>query len=109
MFGTIQGVASFLLPMLRYGDLGSPDLLWILAGLALVYCGGWFIPALIISDLFMLRRTLSPRDFRRYTLLIAITTLVMGLLMSGMMVILGYPMTACAILGYGFLKSEEPR
>jgi hypothetical protein len=38
---------------------------------------------------------------------IAITALVIGLLMPGMMVMLGYPLTALAILMYGFVHRER--
>jgi hypothetical protein len=100
-------MASFSLLMLQGGDLSNSDLHRILLGLALVYGGGWFIPALIISDLFLLRRTLSRRDLARYILWIAITALLVGLLMQGMLAMIGYPLTALAILGCGFLHRKK--
>ena len=107
LFGAIQAMASFSLLMLQGGDLSNSDLHRILLGLALVYGGGWFIPALIISDLFLLRRTLSRRDLARYILWIAITALLVGLLMQGMLAMIGYPLTALAILGCGFLHRKK--
>ena len=105
--GAIQAVAGFSAIMFSAGDFGSHDLRRVFLGLALVYGGGWFIPALVISDLAMLRRTLARSEFGRYVSLIAITALVIGLLMPGMMVMLGYPMTAFAILLCGFFHRKR--
>ena len=107
MFGAIQGLASFSLIMLSVGDLGSHDLRRVLLGLTFVYGGGWFLPALVVSDLGMLRRTLSSGEFLRYTSLIAITALVIGLLMPGVLLMIGYPLTALAILLYGFVHRKR--
>jgi hypothetical protein len=108
VLGAIQAVASMLPVMMQHGDFGNPDLRRIMAGLALVYGGGWFIPALLISDLFMLKRRLSRRDLMSYALAIAITALVIGFLLPGTMVMLGYPLTACAILVCGFWRRKKP-
>jgi hypothetical protein len=108
VLGAIQAVASMLPVMMQHGDLRNPDLQRVLTGLALVYGGGWFIPALLVSDLFMLKRRLSRRDLTSYALAIAITALVIGFLLPGMMVMLGYPLTACAILVCGFWRRKKP-
>lgn len=89
--------------MLSVGDLGSRDLRRVLLGLTLIYGGGWFLPALVAADLAMFKRTLSRSEFRRYVFWIAITACVIGLLMPGVMLMIGYPVTALAILLYGFL------
>lgn len=107
VFGTIQAIASFSIIVLRNGDLGSHELRSTLVGLALVYGGGWFIPALVVADFTLLRRTLTRSEFRRYTSLIAITALIVGLVMPGMMVMFGYPATALAILVFGFLYRKR--
>ena len=107
LFGLFQALASFSIIGLRQGDLGSHDLHRILLGLALVYGGGWFIPALVIADLALLRRTVTRGEFLKYTSLIGITAIVIGLLMPGMMVMLGYPTTALVILVYGFLNRKR--
>jgi len=107
VFGAIQAVASFSLVLLQHGDLGSPDLHRILKVFALVYGGGWFIPALVVSDLFLLRQTLSGRDFARYTLLIGLAALLLGFLMPGIVVMIGYPITAVAIVGCAFLHRKN--
>lgn len=112
LFGAIQAVAGFSFLMLHWGDLGNSDLHRILTGLALVYGGGWFIPALLISDFLLLRRTLSRLAFARYISLVAVTALLVGLCMPGMLLMIGYPITAAAILGYGFLhrrKRDSPQ
>jgi len=74
--------------MLSSGDLGSHDLRRVLLGLTFIYGGGWFLPALVASDLAMLRRTLPGSEFGRYVSLIAMTALVIGFLMPGMMTML---------------------
>jgi membrane associated rhomboid family serine protease len=106
--GAIQAVVGMLPAMIQHGDLRNPDLQRVLMGIALVYGGGWFIPAFLISDLFMLKRRLSRRDLTSYALAIAITALVIGFLLPGMMVMLGYPLTACAILVCGFWFRKKP-
>lgn len=110
VFGAIQAIASLSVIMLSVGDLGSHDLRRVLGILALVYGGGWFVPVLVVSDLALLRRSLSRKEFGCYILLIAVTALVIGLLMSGILAMIGYPTTACAILLYGFLfrKRVQP-
>jgi hypothetical protein len=108
VLGAIQAVASMLPVMVQHGDIGNPDLQRVLTGLALVYGGGWFIPALLTSDLFMLKRSLSRRDLASYASAIAITALVIGFLLPGMMLMLGYPLTACAILLCGFWHRKKP-
>lgn len=107
LFGVIQGVAGFSSLILRYGELGNSDLHRILTGLALVYGGGWFVPALLISDLFLLRRTLSRLEFARYISSVAVTALIVGFCTPGMLLMIGYPITAGAILGCGFLHRKR--
>ena len=104
--GLVQAVAAFAGVMLWHGNVGNADLHRVLLGLSLIYGGGWFLPALLFSDLVMLRRSLSYKELRRYTLWIAITVVVVGLVMPGMMVMLGYPTSAGAILLYGFLHRK---
>ena len=107
LFGLIQALASFSIIALRDGDLGNHNLHRLLLGLTFVYGGGWFIPALMVSDFALLRRTLSRNEFRRYISLIAITALIVGLVMPGMMVMLGYPTTALVILVHGFIYRKR--
>jgi hypothetical protein len=107
IFGAIQTLASFSLIMLSVRDLSSHDLGRVLLGLTFIYGGGWFLPALVVADLGMLRRILSSSELGRYVSVIAITALVIGLLMPGMMVMLGYPLTALAILLCGFLHRKR--
>lgn len=105
--GLVQGVAAFAGVMMRFGNVGNADLHRLFLGLSLVYGGGWFLPAFLFFDLAMLRRPLSFRELRRYILLITTTAIVVGLVMPGMMVMLGYPTTACAILLHGFLHRKR--
>jgi hypothetical protein len=91
---------------LRHGNVGNADLHRVLLGLGLIYGGGWFLPALLFSDLVILRRPLPLKELRRYILRIMLTAVVVGLVMPGMMVMLGYPTTAGAILLYGFLQRK---
>ena len=55
VLGAIQALASMTPVMLERGDPSSRDLHRVLYGLTLVYGGGWFIPALLISDFFLLQ------------------------------------------------------
>ena len=80
----------------------------MLTGLAVVYGGGWFIPALLVSDLFLLRRTLSRQDFARYISIIIVIGLLAGLVMPGILVMIGYPVTAAGIVGCGLLFRKKP-
>lgn len=105
--GLVQAIAAFAGVMMRFGSLGNADLHRLFLGLSLIYGGGWFLPALLFSDLAMLRRPLPFRELRRYILLITVTAIVMGLVMPGMMVMLGYPTTAVVILLYGFLHRRH--
>ena len=93
----------------RTERFGSRDLHRVFWGLTLVYGGGWFIPALLISDFFLMWRGLSWGDLKRYALLTAITALVIGLALSGMMLMVGYPLTAVSILVLGFLLRKRPQ
>jgi hypothetical protein len=103
----IQALASFLPVMIEKGDLGSHDLHRLLLGLTLVYGGAWFIPALLISDFFLLRRRLSSNDLRRFGIFTAITALAIGLVLGGMLAAIGYPVTAMVILVLGLIHRKR--
>lgn len=109
VLGAIQALASFLPVMIERGNLGSLDLHRVLYGVALVYGGAWFIPALLVSDLFLVKRTLSWRDLTRIGILTAILALVIGLVLGGMMAMIGYPATAISILVLGFVHRKRER
>lgn len=49
--GLVQGIAAFAGVMMRFDNLGDADLHRLFLGLSLIYGGGWFLPALLISDL----------------------------------------------------------
>ena len=109
VLGAIQALASMTPVMLQRGDLGSRDLHRVFYGLTLVYGDGWFIPALLISDFFLMRRSLSWADLKRYALLTAIAALVIGLALAGMMLMVGFPLTAVSILVLGFVLRKRPQ
>jgi len=109
VLGAIQALASMTPVMLERGDPSSRDLHRVFWGLTLVYGGGWFIPALLISDFFLMWRGLSWGDLKRYALLTAITALVIGLALSGMMLMVGFPLTAVSILVLGFVLRKRPQ
>jgi hypothetical protein len=69
--------------------------------------GGWFIPALLASDLFLLGRTLSRQDFARYISIIIVIALLTGLVMPGMLVMIGYALTAAGIVNCGLLFRKK--
>ena len=71
--------------------------------------GAWLLPALLVSDLFLVKRTLSWRDLTRFGILTAILALVIGLALGGMMAMIGYPATAISILVLGFVHRKRER
>jgi PQQ-like domain len=58
---------QLLIIMPSVGDSGSRNQHRVLLRLTFIYGGGWFLPAIVASDLAMLRRTLSRSEFRRTT------------------------------------------
>src|SRR5713101_3434757 len=107
VFGAMQVAAGLSIPILQHGDLGNPDLHRLIGGVALVYGGGWFISALLIADGLMLRRILSRSELVRYLALIAVIAVAVGFLLPGMLLMVGYPLTACAILVCGFVYRKR--
>ena len=99
--GAIQAIASFVVPMLQHGDLGNHDLRTLLVGVSVGYGGAWFFPALVLSDVLFLRRALSPSEYGRCIGTLALAAGGIGCVLPGMLVMLGYPLTAAAILGCG--------
>jgi hypothetical protein len=102
LLGGIQAIASFLVPMLQHGDPGNRDLRTLLVGLSVGYGGAWFVPALVLSDVLVLRRVLSRSDYGRYIRALALAAGGIGCVFPGILVMVGYPLTAAAILGCGF-------
>jgi len=102
ILGAIQAIASFFVPMLQHRDLGNRDLRTLLVGLAVGYGLAWFFPALSVSDILFLRRVLSPSDHRRYIRALALAAGGIGCVFPGILVIVGYPLTAATILSCGF-------
>jgi hypothetical protein len=96
--------------MLQHGDLGNRDLRTLLIGVSVGYGGAWFFPALVLADVLFLRRGLSRSDYGRYIRALALAAGGIGCVFPGILVMVGYPLTAAAILGCGFWyrRQQEP-
>jgi hypothetical protein len=93
--------------MLQRKQLGSPDLHRLILGIALVYGGGWFLPALLVSDFFFLKRELEGMEFVRYAASSSATVLI-GFFTPGLLMMVGFPGTAATILVIGYIwRTEE--
>jgi len=105
----IQALAGFAVIM-RWKELGTPDLHRLLFGIAVVYGGGWFVPAFLVSDFFFLKRELKGMDFLRYAASVATAALLIGFLTPGLLIMVGFPATAAAILALGYIwrRREKP-
>ena len=102
--GLFQGAVSFV-PIVVMHPLHRDD--WHAIALlslgGLVYGACWLIPAMVLSDLVFLRRSLSARDLATYGCLIAGGAAVIGVMIPGYLVMVGVPVTAFAILVIGFV------
>jgi len=108
--GLLQGGVSFVPVVVRH-PLHRED--WHVIALlslgGLVYGACWLIPAMVLSDLVFLRRSLSAGDMATYVGLIASGAAVIGLMLPGYLVMVGVPVTAFAILVIGFVyRSKGP-
>ena len=92
ILGLVQGVTSILLYERNFGDLSS------FALISVFYGSCWFLPAMILADIILLRRALKGAEIGRYILYITICALVIGLGTPGYLLMVGYPLTAVAIL-----------
>jgi hypothetical protein len=106
ILGLVQGLTSILLHQRNLRALDDYALI------SLFYRTCWFLPAVILADAIFLRRALKGVELRRYVLYILICALVIGLGTPGYLLMLGYPLTAVAILviAYSLRKpSRVPR
>ena len=107
LLGAIQAVASLFVPMIQHSNLGNHDPRLTLLGLALVYGGGWFLAALLLSDVLLLSRPLARHEFVRYLSVMAVTAAGIGLLLPGMMARWDIPRPRASFSDVGF-GSEHP-
>src|ERR1700752_2451236 len=99
----IQAFASFALIMLQRKQLGSSDLHRLLLGIAVVYGCSWVVPAFLVSDFFFLKRELKGIDFLRYAASVATAAVLIGFVTPGLLIMVGFPTTAAAILALGYI------
>lgn len=95
LLGLVQALVSFLAIVARSAEPGT---LRLIVSIAAVYGTGWFFPAFLLADLTLIRRSLSWGGLGKFFGLCAGTAAAVGLLTPGMMVMIGYPITAVAIL-----------
>jgi hypothetical protein len=103
LIGALQAGTAFFTVILQLSRLDVPGFERLFLGIALVYGGGWFIPALVIADTFTLKRVLSRSECVRYILLIATTAIMAGFLLPGMAIMIGFLLTGCLMVLYGFM------
>ncbi len=104
LLGLVQASASFLAVLARGAEAGA---LRLVISIAAIYGTGWFLPALLLADVALIRRSLSWKGLGSFVGLSAAIAAVIGLLTPGMMVMIGYPLTALAILLLGALLRKR--
>lgn len=103
-FGIVQAFVSFSWLFLR----GAEPATWkLVVSIGAVYGTGWFLPTLLLVDVALIRRVLSYAAFRSFILTVVVAAGVIGLLTPGMLVMIGYPITALATLLLGVVRRQR--
>jgi len=107
VLGLIQGLTSILL--YEHGHaLRSADTWETFAMISVFYGACWFIPSVVLSDLIFIRRALTVIELKRYIGVCVVCALVIGMLSPGYLIMIGYPITACAILATAYTNRKRP-
>lgn len=104
LLGLVQAFASFSWLFVRSSE---PATWKLVISIGAVYGTGWFLPTLLLVDAALLRRVLPSTAFRSFILTIAVAAAIIGVLTPGMLVMIGYPITALAILVLGFVRRHR--
>jgi hypothetical protein len=97
LLGLTQGVPSILIYLVPQ-EIRQWDAWKTYLEISLLYGACWFVPALILADAVVWRRVLGRAELARYVRIVVICTLVIGLITPAYLLLLGYPLTAVAIL-----------
>jgi hypothetical protein len=100
LVGFIQGIGT----QVRVG--GNLD---FLLTVPLLFGMGWLSTAFLVSDFVFLRRGLTPHEFLRFLAVVAACALILGFILWGWGLMVGFPLTAVAILctGASFRKTTS--
>ena len=100
VFGLLQGVTSFLPVLLTHGLVrGVVAEVKAYPLISLVHGCYWLLPGLLLSDWIFLRRVLKGTELTRYFGIVGLCALLLGLVLPGFALMIGYPLTALVILG----------
>ncbi len=109
LVGLFQEVGTILLVFPKTGAPSNrSEEFGIFAVIAILYGMGWLSTALLLSDFLFLRRGLEPREFKQYLGIVASCAVVLGLVLPGFGLMVGFPLTAIAILCAGFAFKKPP-
>ncbi len=104
LIGLVQAFVSFLFLFPRSAEPATWKLVLFIGT---VYGTGWFLPALLLVDVALIRCVLSGPAFRSFILTVAVAAAIIGLFTPGMLVMIGYPITAVAILLLGVVRRQR--
>ena len=105
--GLVQGLTSILL--YEHGHaLRSAETWETFAMISVFYGACWFIPSVVLSDLIFFRRALTVIELKRYIGVCVVCALVIGMVSPGYLIMIGYPITACAILATAYTHRKRP-
>lgn len=97
LLGLIQGVTCILI-YLGSQELRHWDAWRTYSLISLFYGSCWLVPAVLLADLVFLRRALRTIELMHYVRAIMICALLIGLVMPAYLLVIGYPLTALAIV-----------
>lgn len=107
--GLVQGSTSFLPVVVQHGVKGvGTEGLKTFVLISLLYGTAWFVPALLLADWILLRRVLRTSELRNYLGVVALGALLLGLLLPGFALMIGFPLTAIVILGTAYASRKPP-
>jgi hypothetical protein len=107
VLGLVQGATSILISG-GIQELRQWDAWRTFALISIFYGSCWFVPAVLLADLVFLRRVLRSIELKRYLRVIVICALLIGVVTPGYALVIGYPLTALAILVTGYSYRKRP-
>jgi hypothetical protein len=107
--GLVQGFTSFLPVVVQHGvkSVGAEGLKTFVL-ISLLYGTAWLVPALLLADWIFLHRALRTTELRNYLGVAAMGALLLGLLLPGFALMIGFPLTAIVILGTAYVSRKQP-
>ncbi len=107
VLGLVQGVTSILIyeqiHALRYVDTWQT-----FAMISVFYGACWFVPSVVLADLIFIRRVLPVPELKRYVGVCLACAFFIGMVSSGYLIVIGYPITAFTILAIAYARRKRP-